>query len=457
MKAALYIRVSTDEQASEGFSLSAQAKELELYCLKNSVEVVKIYADEGISGQKEDRPQFQKMLSDAEKGMFNIILVHKFDRFARRVELSQKIKTRMKKSNVNVISITEPIEDSPIGFFQEGILELLAEYYIRNLSSEIKKGKVERASQGLHNGELPYGYDYDGEKGLKINEEQAEVVRKIFELYLGGMGYNGIARYLNDSRIPTQTGKKWRHYQTNRILNNSKYAGMLYYSGNYYESKVPAIVDKEKFETVKLLRGNRASKINYNTKGKLKSFLVGILRCGECGCSFRWNFNKKKCYASYGCNHAMRYLGDGICTFTKHFEAKKFEAYILDQVTFLASGINTSIEVKSDTPVINLIDNREIKIKNELIRAKEAYIHGIFDLDEYSEIRKKLELELADMQKTKTIEADTNINERYKQKAQEALEKLNSTDDIQLKKLALMSIVSEIKVYRDRIEITRRI
>ncbi|MDP4121019.1 MAG: recombinase family protein, partial [Bacillota bacterium] len=88
MKAALYVRVSTMEQAEEGFSIPAQIKQLQEYCKKNNVEIFTVYADEGISGQKENRPAFQKMIKDAEKGLFNIILVHKYDRFARNTELS---------------------------------------------------------------------------------------------------------------------------------------------------------------------------------------------------------------------------------------------------------------------------------------------------------------------------------------------------------------------------------
>lgn len=160
MKAALYVRVSTEEQAEEGFSIDAQINQLTEYCNKNNIEIYKPYVDE-VSAKYSDekkRKYFEQMLRDAENKLFNLIVVHKYDRFARNVELSKRVKRQLKDGGVNVISMSEPIEDSPIGFFQEGILELLAEYYIRNLSQEVKKGMRERVKQGMHNGSVPYGY-----------------------------------------------------------------------------------------------------------------------------------------------------------------------------------------------------------------------------------------------------------------------------------------------------------
>ena len=137
-----------------------------------------------------------------------MILVHKFDRFARKIELSHRIKEHLKKHKVNVISITEPVEDSPIGFFQEGLLELLAEYYVKNLSKEVKKGHIERASQGLHNGSVPFGYYSNKSSGpLLIKEDETETVRLIYEKYLAGEGCMLIARWLQRNNVKLRMEK----------------------------------------------------------------------------------------------------------------------------------------------------------------------------------------------------------------------------------------------------------
>lgn len=193
MKAALYARVSTDEQAQRENSIPAQLRALREYCKREHIEIYKEYTDEGISGQKLERPAFQDMLSAAYDGKFNLILVHKFDRFARKIEISRNIKTSLHKANVNIVSITEPIEDSPMGFFMEGLHELMAEYYVKNLSAEVKKGMNERALKGKHMGQMPYGY-YCQNGNVYVNDEQAEVIKKIYNLYLSGYGHFKIAK-----------------------------------------------------------------------------------------------------------------------------------------------------------------------------------------------------------------------------------------------------------------------
>lgn len=449
MKAALYLRVSTDEQASEGYSLAAQTKELKEHCKKRNYKIHAIYADEGISGTKEDRPKFQEMIKDAEKGLFNIILVHKFDRFSRNVGVSQSVKNRLKKANVHVLSITEPIEDSPIGFFQEGLLELLSEYFIRNLSKEVKKGQIERASQGLHNGGLPYGYESDNGT-VRIIEEQAKVIRKIYDLYNNkGYGYGKIARYLNYSEIKTKTGKTWSHFQVDRILRNVKYAGWIYYSGQVYESKLPTIISKEVFEKAQQLRKNYEGKsFGYRGSNYSKYLLMGLLRCGECGNTFRTWLERKRGY--YACNYAMRLMGDGRCDHRKHYNANKLEAFILKEIKSLTENIDVELNIISKEPMLDIINNTRSKLQNELNRAKEAYLNGVFSLDEYALIRKKCERELASLTvPTKT--ASSLIREQSK-KVFQKFESIPEENILERKNL-LKQIIHEIKVYKNGINI----
>ncbi len=348
MKSALYVRVSTEEQAVEGFSIPAQTKQLSEYCEKNSIEVYKIYADEGVSGQKENRPQFQLMIKDACNKMFDVILVHKFDRFARKVELSQRIKLQLKAAGVNVISITEPIENSPIGFFQEGILELLAEYYVRNLSQETKKGHVERASQGLHNGSVPYGYviDHSSPALMSINDDQADIVRLVFDLYINkGYGSTKIARILNESNIPSAIKVQWAFFTVNYILNNPKYAGYIMYDGKLYEGKHEPIVSKESFDLVKKYQKDRTWKREYRGKNFELFTMLGLLKCGYCGKVMRIH-NYTKNHYGYVCNNSTHTDRLDRCTHGEHYRAEKLESAIENEsMTLLAEGVSKSIKM----------------------------------------------------------------------------------------------------------------
>lgn len=449
MKAAIYTRVSSDEQI-EGFSLSGQLTELQSYCIKNNIEIYNSYSDEGISGTKEDRPAFQKMITDAEKKLFDVILVHKFDRFARKVEISQRIKSRLKKANVNVISITEPIEDSPIGFFQEGLLELLSEYFIKNLSNEIKKGQKQRAMEGHHHGVVPYGYRT--KDGLAyIIEDEAKVVREVYDLYLQGWGYSKIAKHLNYSDIKTMTGKQWQHHQIYRILQNPVYCGYVVLGGKQYESKSPPIISREIFEEAKRDRGIKGERYTYRANHQNNFLLLGLLKCGECGSCMRICKGGKN-WTAYGCNYALRYNGDDKCNFRKHFNAKKTNKRVLEDLERISNDTSIEIKTKTKVNISDIIGNYSTKIQIELKRAKEAYIAGVFELEEYSQIRTKLEKELKEISSS-TPSQISQEDPREKIKKAMILFYSFPEDDIVNRKKALRTIIEYISIGRNGIDI----
>jgi site-specific DNA recombinase len=397
MQAALYIRVSTEEQADEGFSIPAQTKQLSEYCHKNNIEIFKIYADEGLSGQKENRPQFQQMIKDAEKKLFNIILVHKFDRFARKVELSQRIKQQLKSSGVNVVSITEPIENSPIGFFQEGILELLAEYYVKNLAQESKKGHVERASQGLHNGSVPFGYkiDHSVSAMMSINEEQAKIVRLIFDMYINkGYGCTKISRILNDMKIKSPVDSYWSFYTVNRIIKNPKYVGYIEYDGILYEGKHEPIISKEVYELTKKYLKDRTWKREYRGINFEKFIFLGLLKCGYCGMSMTV-YKYTRNHYGYTCNKSRRFDRPGRCHHMNSYRVDKMQTSIEKIIKeYIELGIRE--QIKSGN-VNDFMKTRKEKLEIKLKRLKEAYLNGAFELDEFLKTEKQIKKELSEI------------------------------------------------------------
>lgn len=441
MKAALYIRVSTEEQADEGFSIPAQTKQLSEYCLKNNIEIFNIYADEGISGQKENRPQFQQMIKDAEKKSFNLILVHKFDRFARKVELSQRIKRQLKASGVNVISITEPIESSPIGFFQEGILELLAEYYVKNLAQESKKGHVERASQGLHNGSVPYGYkiDHTVPAMMSINEEQAETVKLIFNLYIEkGHGCSKISRILNETGITSPVKAQWSFYTVNRILKNPKYAGYIEYDNNIYEGKHEPIIDKESFDLVKKYMKDRTWKREYRGVNFERFNMLGLLRCGYCG-KVMTVFKYTRNHYGYMCNDTRHFDKPSRC---KQMKAYRVEYLEKDVEDLIESRIKTATtEINKDSNINDFMKLRKRKLEKRLSLLNDAYLNGDFELEDFSERSKQLKKEISEIvfEPKKVIDLN-NAWERYKS-AETPPEKRN----------ILKEFISSISVTREKI------
>ncbi len=464
MKAAIYVRVSTDIQAREGFSIVAQIKLIREYCTKNDIEIIKEYCDEGLSAKHDNinkRPALQEMLKDGEKGLFDTILVHKYDRFARNVELSQRVKKQLSKANIKLISITEPLEDSPMGFFVGGIHELLSEYYIRNLSKEVKKGMNERASQGLYMGRLPYGYYLDN-KVIKVNEHEADTVKKVFELYNSGMGTAKISRILNELKIPQQYGGcNWQCFPVRKILHSKSYIGTMCWNGEEYENVFPRIIDDEVFQLTQMQLEQRGTTFTQRKKHYDEFVLLGVLRCDECGATMRVKENNKKKSCRkwvYICSHAANKKTR--CTHTAYHDINAVEKAV-DKYIF-----NDLLKQYDFSDHQKTIDNNDIlykrldKINKDLEKALQCFYNEVFTMEEYkiqkdnlTSLKGEIEAELSRSKEDKAA----IFKDRYKNKLMSMKDRYYSTEDIVGKKNIIIELVESITISsEDEIKIIPR-
>ncbi|HEX76933.1 MAG TPA: recombinase family protein [Dehalococcoidia bacterium] len=271
MKVAIYARVSSERQDID-LSISAQLKALREYASRNDHTVVKEYIDEAESGRSIDRPGFKQMITTARQKNppFEAILVWKLSRFARNREDSIIYKSLLRKQGIQVISINEPLEDTPSGRLLEGIIEVIDEFYSANLSQDVVRGMRENASRGFYTGgHTPYGYrrvkvrDRDTERSkLEPDPVTAPVVERIFRECLSGQGLKEIAKGLNRDGLTTRTGKKWGTTSVHNVLRNEAYAGVLVWDRRRkrrisasdglppvrVEDAWPAIVDRDTFD-----------------------------------------------------------------------------------------------------------------------------------------------------------------------------------------------------------------
>ena len=195
-KVAQYARFSSDNQRSE--SIDAQIRAMNQFCKQNHWQVVSTYTDEARSATTDNRPQFQQMIADSGKGLFDIVLVHKLDRFSRDRYDSAIYKKKLKKNHVKLCSVLERMDDSPESIMMEAVLEGMSEYYSKNLAREVMKGMNETALQCKHTGGCPpLGYDLDENRHLVINEQEAQAVKIIFQMFAEGYGYTAIIDHLN--------------------------------------------------------------------------------------------------------------------------------------------------------------------------------------------------------------------------------------------------------------------
>ncbi|AAO36645.1 recombinase family protein [Clostridium tetani] len=331
MRAVAYARFSSDNQREE--SIEAQIMDIKKYALKNNITVLREYVDEAISGRTFERKSFKRMIEDAKKNMFDLILVHKVDRFARNRYDAAIYKSILKKHNIKIKYVMQPIDDSPEGNLMEGILESFAEYYSENLANEVMKGlKINAKKAQFNGGYPPLGYDIAEDKTYIINEREARIVREIFDLYLDGIGYKKIADILNNKGYKNKRGKPFVFNSIPTILKNDKYCGIYTYnktSRKYkngrrnlkkynkdediirVEDGIPKIISKEKFNTAQ-------QEIKKRTKSRGKKIAVreyilsGLIKC-ECERKMSGYAQKRSkesnryfYYRCTGCNNSIR-------------------------------------------------------------------------------------------------------------------------------------------------------
>ena len=310
MKAVIYARFSSDRQREE--SIEGQLRECEEYAERNGITVLGSYIDRALSAKTDNRPDFQRMIKDSAKGLFDVVLVWKLDRFARNRYDSAHYKAILKKNGVKVVSAKEAIAEDSTGILLESLLEGYAEFYSVELSEKIHRGQKENALKGLSNGgRIPLGYVLAEDKRLEIDPLTAPLVVEIFTRYAEGETVRAIVDSFNERGLRTRRNQPFNMNSFDRILKNRKYIGEYRYQDVTIPDGVPAIVPLELFDRVqaKMARNKRApaaSKANetYLLSTKLFCGKCGRLMVGESGTS---RTGKKHHY--YKCGSVKRKMG----------------------------------------------------------------------------------------------------------------------------------------------------
>lgn len=282
MNAVIYARYSSHNQSE--MSIEGQLHDAYEYAARNNLTVIGEYIDRALTGKTDTRPDFQRMIKDAEKKQFQVIIVWKLDRFARNRFDSAFYKTKLKKLGVRVVSVMENIPDSPEGIILEGMLESMAEYYSANLSENIRRGQQTAAAKGQFlGGRVPYGYIVQDHK-LIADERAMPVVREIFRRYADGEKLTVIVNDLNARGYRQNTGNPFRVASVDKLLQNRTYIGTYVYSGTDVENMAERIIDDDTFALCEKRRNahRRAPAAN---RGPVEFQLQGKLFCGHCGLS----------------------------------------------------------------------------------------------------------------------------------------------------------------------------
>ena len=323
MRAAIYARYSSDNQREE--SIDAQIRAIKEFASLNDYTIVKIYTDEALTAKTDNRPQFLQMISDAKQGMFDVLICHKLDRFARNRYDSAFYKKTLKDNGVRLISVLENFDDSPESIILESVLEGMAEYYSANLAREVMKGMKENALDCKHTGGKPaFGFDVGVDKKYVLNDREAIAVQRIFSMVCNGCTFSDIRTWLESNNYKTKYHTSFTSGAINAIIRNEKYKGVYVYgkSKRIVENGikkdiegddviripdgVPRIVTDEMWETANDIYDQRQYRSGGQAKAKECYLLSGLIYCGLCGgsmCGNRVHSGRSKSLRiTYKCN-----------------------------------------------------------------------------------------------------------------------------------------------------------
>jgi site-specific DNA recombinase len=368
MIVALYARVSTSKQAEKNLSIPDQIRQIREWCRRGGHSVAVEYIEEGASATDDRRPVFQRMINEAclNPRIFDSIVVHSLSRFFRDSYEFAFYEKKLKKTGVKVISISQLTGDDPAGEMARKIFNVFDEYQSRENSKHTLRAMIENARQGFINGSTPpFGYKTEevgkiGNKGVKkrlvIEPGEAEIVKKIFKLYLNGqkghmLGMYGVAHYLNEQGIKFR-GRPWDSGHVNRLLANPVYKGEYYFNKKTNKTrekklesewvlvKVDPIIDEAVFNRVEKHRKARSPSNVPPRVVNSPTLLTGILKCGYCGAGMTLATGKGGRYRYYKCTSRIK---KGVDCDSGNIPVKKLDRLVLSS---LAERVFTTKRIK---------------------------------------------------------------------------------------------------------------
>ncbi len=424
---AIYARVSTTEQAEEGYSIDEQIRVLREYCEREGYTIYDEYIDRGISGKNiTARPAVQRLLADADEKKFDVVFVWKMNRLARKsVDLMNMVE-KFNSKNIAFRSYTEKYEtETPTGKLQFQMMAAIAEYERNNIAENVKMGMIARAKEGKWNGGHILGYDVlevDGENkkrkntALVINEREAHIIRTIFHMYTTGQGYKAIANFINRAGYRTKKNKTFSLNAIKTIVTNPVYAGYIRYNvrrdwnekrrNNINPDPVivqgchEAIISEETWQIAQKVYKERTCKPNRIHDGEFP--LTGIMRCPQCGAGMvvgrttnRTKSGEKRVLEYYVCG-AWKNKGTNACR-SNGVRTDYADPYVLNKIAELLHNeqlINELVVGINDkqSSMYEPIQKENDRCENELVllnrkleKTWEAYMDELITKADYIE------------------------------------------------------------------------
>lgn len=403
----VYARYSSDRQNEQ--SIDGQLRACREYAERRGFRIIHEYIDRAMSGTTDNRPEFQRMIADSSKKAFRFIIVWKLDRFARNRYDSAIYKAKLKKNGVRVLSVTEAIGESDESVIMEALLEASAEVYSRQLGENAARGMRETALKGLYTGgPIPLGYDLGEDKQLHINEQEATVVRLVFQMYADGKKKTQIAAELNGRGYRRKSGKPFNIIALTNMLKNRMYIGDYSYKGEIPRS-CPAITREDTFEACQ-----KRLEIDQRIYGRKaveeeEFLLTGKLYCGMCGSPMSGNSGTSRNGKRHHYYSCIKRKKERACK--KQHEKRDFlEWYVVEQtieyiltperIPIIAERVVQAFQKEFGVSKIKQIEKRLEQIHQEIVAYTDRFLKTDSQavIDEINRRAKTLEAEQSDLE-----------------------------------------------------------
>lgn len=474
MTVGLYIRVSTQEQATEGYSIGEQTKRLQKYAEAMDWKVHKVYTDPGYSGGNTDRPGLKELIKDVEDGKLERVVVYKLDRLSRsQLDTLYLIEKVFLANNCDFVSMNENFDTStPFGRAMIGILAVFAQLEREQIKERMNMGKEARAKEGKWGGgsSEPIGYDYNIVTGeLEINEYEKMQVLEVADLFLQGVPFRTIEMILNKKgytyRGTSGRTSKWTPQRIKYVLSNRIYLGYISYRGEWYKGTHEPIFTQETFDKLQLLLKQRETDYKQSglKNGLQTTYLGGLLYCKHCGGRYAKHLNsrhkegKEKVYwyICYSRNKSVKaMIKDPNCK-NKNWKMKELDSLVFDEIRKLAVDPKYIHEIRSkkaqsnDNPnKIEILKHEIQNLNDQISRFMDLYGLGKFTIDQVSgkidplnEQREALEKELNE------LNADTEeLSEEETYRLASSFEEVLAEGDFHKIRLLIASLIYYIEI-----------
>lgn len=403
--AGVYIRVSTEDQAREGFSLGEQKEKLLQLCSFKDLEVYKVYKDAGISAKDmEHRPQFQEMLQDMKEGKINYIVAYKLDRITRSVRDLEELISVLEQYNCFLLCDRDDVNTSTAnGRFFVRMLTVLSQLEIEIVSERTKFGLNGAIKSGHIPGQRPFGYTKSEDKKMIVDNATRPYVEKIFDMYLEGKSFQQIANYFKENNIYPK--KKWHDTTIQKIIDNKIYMGdyeqykRIGKQENLepivYMNVVEPIISRAKWEECQ--KQKERNQRTY-TRDRIYTFFQR-LKCPSCSriMKCKGSGGTKRKYMYYTCEHCH-------INFNENYVEELLESFIYDLLEYdmaVKKFFLPILEDKNNKIDTTTIDKEIRTLEKQRDRIKQAYIKGIVEMEDFKEDYKLIEDKLANLENKK--------------------------------------------------------